>query len=73
MAKNCKELQAKMGPERLARSRERVEQMIRDMPLDELREARAMTQEHLRLALDVEPDTETLVVDFACGGPAGSP
>jgi DNA-binding XRE family transcriptional regulator len=54
MAKNFKELQAKMGPERLARSRERVEQMIKDMPLDELREARAMTQEHLAKILRVQ-------------------
>ena len=32
----------------------RVEQMIKDMPLDELREARAMTQEHLAKILRVQ-------------------
>jgi hypothetical protein len=36
MARNFKELEAKMSPERIARSKARVEQMIAEMPLDEL-------------------------------------
>ncbi len=54
MAKNFKKLQAKMSPAALERSRARAEQMIKDIPLDELREARAMTQEHLAKILHVK-------------------
>jgi len=47
MAKNFKLLQAKMSPEARARSEAKAEQMIREMALDELREALALTQEQL--------------------------
>jgi len=53
MARNFRELEAKMSPERLARSKARVEQMIAEMPLDELRAARELTQEHLAQILNV--------------------
>jgi ribosome-binding protein aMBF1 (putative translation factor) len=53
MAKNFRQLETKMGPERRAKVAARVEALLRDMPLDELREARAMTQEHLAKILNV--------------------
>lgn len=53
MAKNFRQLEAKMGSERRAKVAARVEALLRDMPLDELREARAMTQEHLAKILNV--------------------
>jgi DNA-binding XRE family transcriptional regulator len=53
MAKNFRQLETKMGPERRAKVAARVEALLRDMLLDELREARAMTQEHLAKILNV--------------------
>ena len=53
MAKNFRQLETKMGPERRAKVAARVDALLRDMPLDELREARAMTQEHLAKILNV--------------------
>jgi ribosome-binding protein aMBF1 (putative translation factor) len=53
MAKNFRQLEMKMGPERRAKVAARVEALLRDMPLDELREARAMTQERLAKILNV--------------------
>jgi transcriptional regulator with XRE-family HTH domain len=46
-------LREKMSPEAQARAAAKTEQMIRDMPLDELREARNLTQEQLGKALGV--------------------
>ena len=54
MARNFKELEAKMSPEARARARAKTEQMIREMPLDELREALKLTQEALAEAMHVE-------------------
>jgi DNA-binding transcriptional regulator YiaG len=54
MARNFKELEAKMPPERRARIRAKVDEMIREMPLDELREALQLTQESLAEALHVK-------------------
>lgn len=45
--KNFRELEAKMGPARVAASDERVKKMIEEMPFQRLRTARAFTQEHL--------------------------
>jgi hypothetical protein len=45
--KNFRELEAKMGPERVAASDARVKKMIGEMPFQRLRSARAFTQEHL--------------------------
>lgn len=53
-ARNFKELQARMSPERQARNRAEADRMIRAMPLDELRAARQMTQEHLANILGIK-------------------
>jgi DNA-binding XRE family transcriptional regulator len=53
MAKNFKELQAKMLPERQARNEAAAAKMIDEMALDELREARDLTQEQLARLLHV--------------------
>lgn len=53
MAKNFKELQAKMSPERRARNEAVAAKMIDEMALDELREARDLTQEQLARLLHV--------------------
>ena len=53
MAKNFNELRAKMSPEQRARAQAWTEEMLREMPLDELRAAREMTQEHLAKILRV--------------------
>lgn len=57
MAKNFKQLQAKMSPGSRARSRAKAEQMIQDMALDELREARRLTQEQLAKSLRIRQAT----------------
>jgi DNA-binding XRE family transcriptional regulator len=54
MAKNYRELQARMGPERLARNRARAEAMLKEMPLAELRNAHSMTQTRLAELMEVE-------------------
>jgi transcriptional regulator with XRE-family HTH domain len=54
MAKNFKALQAKMAPASRARSEAKAERMIQEMALDELRAARALTQEHLSTILGVK-------------------
>lgn len=54
MARNFKELEARMSPEALARAKTKTEQMILEMPLDELREALNLTQESLAEALHVQ-------------------
>jgi len=43
-----------MAPEARARAKAKTEQMIREMPLDQLREALIMTQETLAAALHVK-------------------
>lgn len=53
MAKNFNILRAKMPPEVRARSKAEAEKMIREMALDELREARRLTQEQLAKTLQV--------------------
>jgi transcriptional regulator with XRE-family HTH domain len=54
MAKHVKDLQAGMSSESLARSEATAERLIREMALDELRAARALTQEHLSTILGVK-------------------
>lgn len=51
MARNFKELIARMPPESQMRSAERARQMLREMPLTELRQARRITQAALAEAL----------------------
>ncbi len=53
MAKNFKLLQAKMSPAARARSEAMANRMIVEMALDELREARELTQEQLAQAFHV--------------------
>ena len=53
MAKKFRELEAKMSPESQARSAAKAKRMQAEMPLDELREAREMTQVHLAKILGV--------------------
>jgi len=53
MPKNFRELEAKMSPESRARAEAKAKKMLAAMPLDELREARAMTQVHLAKILGV--------------------
>ncbi len=53
MAKNFKELQARMSPESRARSEAKAEEMAGEMALDELREALKLTQESLAESLHV--------------------
>ncbi len=45
--KNFRELEKKMGHARIAASDARVKKLIEEMPLQRLRSARALTQEHL--------------------------
>jgi transcriptional regulator with XRE-family HTH domain len=53
MAKNFRELEAKMPPEARARSDAKAKKMVREMALAELREARKLTQVELAKALRV--------------------
>ena len=53
MARNFNELRARMDPERRARNAARVRAAIAAMPLDDLREAREMTQTQLAEILHV--------------------
>ncbi|HXY11326.1 MAG TPA: XRE family transcriptional regulator [Terriglobales bacterium] len=53
MPKNFKTLREKMSPESQARSRALADKYRAEMPLDELREAREMTQMHLARILKV--------------------
>lgn len=53
MARNFKELQAKMSHKRRVRISEEAQEIIKNLALDELREARNLTQEHLAELLHV--------------------
>ena len=53
MARKFSELLEKMPPEARARAEEGARKAIAEMPLDELREARKLTQEHLAEILNV--------------------
>ena len=53
MARPFKELEAKMSPERLARSKKRAKEMLHELHLHELRKAVALTQKQLAEALDI--------------------
>ena len=53
MAKNFRELEAKMSPESRARSDAKARKMIEEMALNELRQAMGMTQERLAKALRI--------------------
>lgn len=53
-ARNFEELRAKMPPEARARAEAMTRKMIAEMPLDELRAARQLTQENLATVLGVK-------------------
>jgi DNA-binding XRE family transcriptional regulator len=53
MAKNFRELEMKMSTEARGRSDAKAKKMLAEIPLDELREAREMTQVHLAKILGV--------------------
>jgi DNA-binding transcriptional regulator YiaG len=53
MARNFKELQAKIDPERRARVEGRVQEALKAMPLEGLRDARQLTQAQLAQVLKV--------------------
>ena len=54
VAKNFKELQESMSPERRARVEARVNEALKTLALDELREARKLTQTQLATLLEVD-------------------
>ena len=53
MARKFQELRDRMSPESRARAEAQTEAMLKEMPLDELRTARNLTQEHLAEVLNV--------------------
>ena len=52
MARKFKELEAKMSPERIARSNQEYQRLLAEMPLQKLRHARHLTQAALAQHLD---------------------
>jgi DNA-binding XRE family transcriptional regulator len=54
MAKKFSELRAKMSPESRARSKARAQTLLAEMPLNELRQARGMSQVELANLLHVQ-------------------
>ena len=54
MARNFRELEAKMSPERRARVAARVKEELALMPLHQLRQAREMTQTRLAEVLEMD-------------------
>jgi DNA-binding XRE family transcriptional regulator len=54
MAHKWSELEAKMGPERVAAARARTRKIIEEMPLQQLRNAREMTQTRLAEVLEMD-------------------
>ena len=54
MAKKFSELQEKMSPERRARIDKKVKETLAEMPLQELRSARGLSQKMLAEALHIQ-------------------
>lgn len=57
MAKNFRELEAKMGPERVARVKARTKEMMAEMLLAEIRQGEGLTQEELATLLGIKQPT----------------
>ena len=57
MAKNFRELEAKMRPESLARAKLRAKEMMAEMLLAEIRQAAGLTQEQVAANLGVKQPT----------------
>ena len=51
MTKKFTELRGKLSPERQVRVRERTQEMLKEMPLQELRQARKLSQEAIATVL----------------------
>jgi DNA-binding XRE family transcriptional regulator len=51
--RNFRELEAKMSPERQARNKAAAERMLQDLPLEQLRAARELTQAQLASMMSV--------------------
>ena len=54
MLRKFSELEAKMSPEALARAKKRAEEMLKEMPLHELRQARGLSQETIAKKLNIK-------------------
>jgi len=54
MAHKWSEIESKMGPERVAAARARARKIIEEMPLQQLRNAREMTQARLAEILEMD-------------------
>ena len=54
MAKKFSDLEANMPPERRRRVQARIDKMLEEMPLSELRQARTLTQMHLAKVMRVQ-------------------
>jgi DNA-binding XRE family transcriptional regulator len=54
MAHKWSEIESKMGPERVAAARARARRIIEEMPLQQLRNAREMTQARLAEILEMD-------------------
>lgn len=54
MARKFSELKAKMSPERRERARAEAKRLLAEMPLNELRLARALTQEQMAALLEID-------------------
>lgn len=57
MARNFKELEAKMAPERVARAEMKAKEMLADMLLAEIRKQMGLTQKELAAALNIKQPT----------------
>jgi transcriptional regulator with XRE-family HTH domain len=57
MARNFKELEAKMAPERVARAEMKAKEMMADMLLAEIRKQMGLTQKELAVALNIKQPT----------------
>ena len=54
MARKFEELRARMSPERRARNEARARELLAEMPLQQLRQARQMTQTRLAEVLEMD-------------------
>jgi len=57
MARNFKDLEAKMAPERVARAEMKAKEMMVDMLLAEIRKQMGLTQKELAIALNIKQPT----------------
>jgi len=57
MAKNFRTIRGKMAPERQERIRRRTKELLEELPLQELRQARALSQEELAEVLGLNQAT----------------